>query len=269
MPGTIYEFGEFHLDCGRFELLRAGQSLRLERKPLELLILLAEKNGQLATREEIAQRLWQSEVFVDTEHGINTAIRKIRHVLRDDAEESRYIQTVTGKGYRFLAPLRVVASEGSSANSAPQLAASQSPPAPKGVSLATPNESPVASSAATQSLPQGFRIYRRARLVIVSAAALAWEHGSWPAVVRWQLRHDLERQKKEYVSPVVLAGYHAQLLETEPTLSLLEEGFRRHSIDILWITMDPAFDFLDSDPRFQSILQRINLPVTSLANHSH
>jgi TolB-like protein/Tfp pilus assembly protein PilF len=96
----------------------------------------------------------------------------------------------------------------------------------------------------------------------------AWQHGGWPAVVRWQLGHDLERQKKEYVSPVTLAGYHAQLHETEPTLSLLEEGFRQHSTDILWITMDPAFDFLHSEPRFQAILQRINLPVTSLANRT-
>jgi TolB-like protein len=102
-----------------------------------------------------------------------------------------------------------------------------------------------------------------------SAIRSAWEHGGWPAVVRWQLAHDLERQKREYVSPVTLAGYHAQLHETEPTLSLLEEGFRQHSTDILWVTMDPAFDFLDSDPRFQSILQRINLPVTSLANRPH
>ncbi len=102
-----------------------------------------------------------------------------------------------------------------------------------------------------------------------SAIRSAWEHGGWPAVVRWQLEHDLQRQKKEYVSPVTLAGYYAQLHETEPTLSLLEEGFRRRSIDILWVTMDPAFDFLDNEPRFQAILQRINLPVTSIANRPH
>ncbi len=70
---------------------------------MELLILLASRDGQLVTREEIAKRLWESDVFVDTEHGINTAVRKIRTVLRDDTEDPRFIQTVTGVGYRFVA----------------------------------------------------------------------------------------------------------------------------------------------------------------------
>src|SRR5487761_1443292 len=105
VPVSVFEFGDFKLDCDRFELTRAGRSLKLERKPMELLILLATRNGQLVTRAEIAQRLWGTEVFVDTEHGINTAIRKIRHALGDDSENPRFVQTVTGKGYRFSAPL--------------------------------------------------------------------------------------------------------------------------------------------------------------------
>ena len=68
-------------------------------------MLLASRQGQLVTRAEIAERLWSSEVFVDTEHGINTAVRKLRHLLRDDAEEPKFIQTVTGMGYRFVAPV--------------------------------------------------------------------------------------------------------------------------------------------------------------------
>jgi DNA-binding winged helix-turn-helix (wHTH) protein len=83
--------------------------VRVERKPMELLILLASRQGQLVTRAEIAERLWSSEVFVDTEHGINTAVRKLRHVLRDDAEEPTFIQTVTGMGYRFVAKVSDVA----------------------------------------------------------------------------------------------------------------------------------------------------------------
>jgi TolB-like protein/DNA-binding winged helix-turn-helix (wHTH) protein/Tfp pilus assembly protein PilF len=101
---VIYQFGDFQLDCGRFELLRDGRSLRVERKPMELLILLVSRQGQLVSRTEIAQRLWSSEVFVDTEHGINTAIRKLRHLLRDDPDTPQFIQTVTGMGYRFIAP---------------------------------------------------------------------------------------------------------------------------------------------------------------------
>lgn len=105
MIATVLEFGEFTLDRGRFELCRNGRGIALERKPMELLILLVEADGQLVTRSEIAERLWEREVFVDTEHGINTAIRKIRQVLRDDSDEPRFIQTVTGKGYRFIAPI--------------------------------------------------------------------------------------------------------------------------------------------------------------------
>jgi TolB-like protein/DNA-binding winged helix-turn-helix (wHTH) protein len=99
---TVFKFGDFKLDSDRFELYRAGRALKLERKPMELLVLLAAKNGNLVTRTEIAERLWGSEVFVDTEHGINTAIRKIREVLNDDPVQSRFVQTVTGKGYRFI-----------------------------------------------------------------------------------------------------------------------------------------------------------------------
>ncbi len=75
---------------------------------MELLILLASREGQLVTRSEIADRLWASEVFVDTEHGINTAIRKLRYLLRDDPVNPKFIQTVIGMGYRFIAPITTV-----------------------------------------------------------------------------------------------------------------------------------------------------------------
>ena len=109
--GIVYEFGDFRLDCGAFELLRDGRSLRLERKPMELLILLASRQGQLVTRVDIAQRLWSREVFADTEHGINTAIRKLRHLLRDHPEDPQFIQTETGMGYRFVAHVIIHGSE--------------------------------------------------------------------------------------------------------------------------------------------------------------
>ncbi len=107
MSRGAFQFGEFRLDREAFALSRRGRTLRLERKPLDLLILLVERNGQLVTRTEIAQRLWGTDVFVDTEHGINTAIRKIRQVLSDDSAEPRFVETVTGRGYRFLAQVTV------------------------------------------------------------------------------------------------------------------------------------------------------------------
>jgi Tol biopolymer transport system component/DNA-binding winged helix-turn-helix (wHTH) protein len=105
LAGGVFEFGDFKLDSDRFDLSRRGRTLKLERKPMELLLLLATSNGQLVTRAEIARHLWGTEVFVDTEHGINTAVRKIRQALGDDSENPRFVQTVTGKGYRFAAPI--------------------------------------------------------------------------------------------------------------------------------------------------------------------
>jgi TolB-like protein/DNA-binding winged helix-turn-helix (wHTH) protein/Tfp pilus assembly protein PilF len=98
---------DLELDLRKYEVRRNGQALRLERIPMELLILLIEKKEELVAREEIIGRLWGNRVFVDTEQGINTAIRKIRLALRDDPEQSRYVQTVVGKGYRFIGPIKV------------------------------------------------------------------------------------------------------------------------------------------------------------------
>ena len=90
------------LDTVRYELRRGEQVLRLEKIPMELLILLAERKDQLVGRQDIIERLWGKDVFLDTEQGINTAVRKIRLVLRDDPENPRFLQTVVGKGYRFV-----------------------------------------------------------------------------------------------------------------------------------------------------------------------
>lgn len=111
MPSGVFHFGEYRLNCSQFELLRKGRSVRLERKPMELLILLASKRGELVSREEITEHLWGREVFVDAERGINTAVRKVRYVLRDDPERPRFIQTVMGKGYRFSGAIEEAAQE--------------------------------------------------------------------------------------------------------------------------------------------------------------
>lgn len=136
MPAQVFEFGCFRLDSGRFELLRDGRGVKLERKPLELLLLLVQSNGNLVTRDEIAQKLWDSEVFVDTEHGINTAVRKIRLVLNDDSEAPRFIQTVPGMGYRFIAA--VTALSGTGAEPLPH----EEPPPPSASEPAIPTARP-------------------------------------------------------------------------------------------------------------------------------
>jgi DNA-binding winged helix-turn-helix (wHTH) protein len=104
LPEKKVRFDDFQLDYGRFQLCRRGIPVRLEGLPLQLLMFLVEKRGQLVTREQISSELWSKDVFVDVEQGINTAIRKIRRALADDAGEPQYLQTVVGRGYRFVAP---------------------------------------------------------------------------------------------------------------------------------------------------------------------
>src|SRR5438477_11483602 len=105
MPEKKIRFSEFELDFGRFQLYRNGQPVRLESLPLQLLMFLVENQRQLVTREQIADALWGKDVFVDVEQGINTAIRKIRMVLDDDSAQPEYLQTVVGRGYRFIAQI--------------------------------------------------------------------------------------------------------------------------------------------------------------------
>ena len=105
MPDKTIRFDDFELDFGRFQLFRRGAPIRLEGLPLQLLMHLVENKGQLVTREQISSTLWSKDVFVDVDQGINTAIRKIRQALADDAGEPQYLQTVVGRGYRFVAPI--------------------------------------------------------------------------------------------------------------------------------------------------------------------
>ena len=99
---------EVELDLGRYELRRAGRRLRLEKKPMDLLILLARRREQLVSRDDIVAHLWNSDLFVDTERNINNIVRKIRRALGDDAAKPRFLETVVGKGYRFIGPIRVI-----------------------------------------------------------------------------------------------------------------------------------------------------------------
>src|SRR5690242_14018490 len=97
--------GGFEIDLRAQELRLSGQPLKLERVPMQLLLLLLEQKGQLVTRNQIVDRIWGKDVFVDTDNSINAAIRKIRVVLSDNPEQPRFVQTLTGRGYRFIAPI--------------------------------------------------------------------------------------------------------------------------------------------------------------------
>ena len=108
MPRAKRNPGEFELDLGRYELRRHGRRVKLEKKPMELLIFLLARREQLVSRQEIVDRLWRSDLFVDTEATINNVIRKIRTAFGDSVAKPRFLETVVGKGYRFIGPVRVI-----------------------------------------------------------------------------------------------------------------------------------------------------------------
>lgn len=107
MPDSRPAIPEVELDLGRYELRRLGRRVKLEKKPMELLIFLVSRREQLVSRTDIVTKLWRSDLFVDTDRNINNIVRKIRTALRDDSSKPRFLETVVGKGYRFVGPVRV------------------------------------------------------------------------------------------------------------------------------------------------------------------
>jgi len=102
MPAELLQFAEFELDRAAYLLRRKGRVVRLQRIPMDLLLLLVERRGQLVTRDEIRNRIWGANVFIDAESSINTAIRKLRQVLRDRRGSPRFIETVAAKATVLL-----------------------------------------------------------------------------------------------------------------------------------------------------------------------
>src|SRR5262249_25193326 len=99
-------FTDFELNSQTYRLSRQGRAIKLERIPTEILIFLIKRKGELQAREQIVDRIWGKDDVLDTDNSINGAIRKIRQALRDDAEQPRFIQTISGRGYRFVADLQ-------------------------------------------------------------------------------------------------------------------------------------------------------------------
>jgi len=99
------QFGRFEFDVASGELYLWGQRVRLQEQPRQVLAALLERPGEIATREELRDRLWKTHTFVDFEHGLKTAIKKVRQALGDSAEAPEFIETLARRGYRFIAPV--------------------------------------------------------------------------------------------------------------------------------------------------------------------
>jgi cholera toxin transcriptional activator len=109
-----YRFGVFEADAATGELRKQGIRIKVNVQPFQVLLMLLERPGELLTREEISRELWPDGTFVDYEHGVNSAINRIREALGDQARNPRFIETLARRGYRFLAPVQRVADDGES-----------------------------------------------------------------------------------------------------------------------------------------------------------
>jgi DNA-binding winged helix-turn-helix (wHTH) protein len=153
-PARRYRFGAFEADTATGELRKQGIRLKLNAQPFQVLCLLLERPGELLTREEISRELWPDGTFVDYEHGVNSAINRIRDALGDTASSPRFIETLARRGYRFVAPVERISSQDEEplaapeepAGSAEQVAVAEKPvsSAVNGI-LASPHELPKAS----------------------------------------------------------------------------------------------------------------------------
>jgi len=109
MESRGHRFGAFELDAQAGELRRKGLRVRLRGRPIEILRALLERRGELVTRDELRARLWTADTFVDFDHGLNSAVNKLREALDDTADNPRFIETIPRRGYRWIGPVEPIA----------------------------------------------------------------------------------------------------------------------------------------------------------------
>jgi cholera toxin transcriptional activator len=154
-PAQRYRFGVFEADAATGELRKQGIRIKLNAQPFQVLCMLLEQPGTLLTREEISRQLWPDGTFVDYEHGVNSAINRIREALGDTAASPRFVETLARRGYRFVAPVEKIAEQISEQIIPIEISSTTAPlPEPNFTSsiLATRDELPTTSHPIVQTL---------------------------------------------------------------------------------------------------------------------
>ena len=169
----VYRFGVFEADEAEGELRKHGLRVKLHAQPFQVLLMLLERPAELVTREEMRQRLWGDDTFVDFDHGLNSAVNKIREALNDSAARPRYVETVAGKGYRFIAPVALAAERPKAAEPAVEAVAraATTPPTEPAAPAATPLDAVLATP---DDLPAPPRKLVRTLLVLVETLYLGF-----------------------------------------------------------------------------------------------
>jgi len=166
-PPVLYRFGLFEADSRTGELRKQGRPLRVRGRPIDILLLLLQRPGDVVTRDELRQNLWPADTFVDFDHGLNSAVNRLRDALGDSAENPRFVETLPKRGYRFVAPVEAILS------AAPAAATVAAVPEPAPIPAVVLEETdPVAAiSAAPVSRPL-FRLSLASGLVLAVAAVM-------------------------------------------------------------------------------------------------
>ena len=156
-PARRYRFGAYEADAAAGELRRQGLRVKLNSQPFQVLLLLLERPGEVLTREEISRELWPDGTFVDYEHGVNSAVNRIREALGDKAGHARFVETLARRGYRFVAPVeRIAPGENPTSSASPSPVATEQTALPESKPrfriLASPQELPKASYSLVKTL---------------------------------------------------------------------------------------------------------------------
>ncbi len=126
-PNSV-RFGAFEANLHSGELRKNGVKLKLSEQPFQLLTILLHHPGQVVERQELRQQLWPADTFVDFEHGVNAAVKRLREVLEDSADNPRFIETLPRHGYRFICPVESLGTTAGEAVAKPGFRSSESPP---------------------------------------------------------------------------------------------------------------------------------------------
>lgn len=188
--GARYRFGVFEADSATGELRRKGVRVKLHSQPFQVLFMLLERQGEMLTREEICSALWPDGTFVDYEHGVNSAINRLREALGDKASQPRFVETMARRGYRFLAPVELIGPDATApvetaAEGGLRMASAESATGFLDRVLASPEDLPKSSHAVVQTLfvllqmmYLGFYIGALANLAEINELISALPHGA-------------------------------------------------------------------------------------------
>jgi DNA-binding winged helix-turn-helix (wHTH) protein len=179
--GTVskYRFDDFEADLRAAELRRGGNRLKLQLQPFQVLVALLERPREVVTREELRQRLWPEDTFVDFDHGLNTAMVKLRDVLGDSASNPKFIETIAKRGYRFLGTAEVILDQ-------PAVVSAKAP-AMADVAQSVPAESAIQPSNALSEADSGLpRVSRNSARVLFALTQVMYLIFYLSALFRWE-----------------------------------------------------------------------------------